>query len=105
MKVQRMIHKDVIGKVNTYTLDDKLIHLDIPLVITFLALPDNYTADGIEQEDGETYLTIRLPYEQIKNCAGSALPLMTFALLSQIRHLKHMDWYNVYWQVKNALRA
>ena len=103
MLVQRMIHADLMDKVDSYSLDDALKQLDVPLVVTFVALKDNYTPDGIKQENGKTYLTIRLPYEKIKQCEGSALNLMRFSLLSQIRHLKHLDWYGLYYDVKKKL--
>ena len=103
MLVQRMIHSDLVDKVDSYSLDDALKPLDAPLVITFVALKDNYTPEGIKQENGKTYLTIRLSYEKVRQCKGSALDLMTFSLLSQIRHLKHLDWYNLYYQIKRAL--
>lgn len=104
MLVQRMIHSDLKDKVDSYSLDDALKQLDAPLVVTFVALKDNYTPEGIKQENGKTYLTIRLPYEKIKQCEGSALDAMIFSLLSQIRHLKHLDWYELYYQIKNALK-
>ncbi len=98
-----MIHSDLTDKVDSYSLDDALRELDTPLVVTFVALKDNYTPEGIKQEGGKTYLTIRLPYEKIKKCKGNALDLMIFSLLSQIRHLKHLDWYNLYYDIKREL--
>ena len=103
MVVQAMTHIDVDDKVDTYTLYDALLSIDVPLVITFVALSDNYTPAGICQKKGTTYLTIRLPFEHLKTCRGSALELMKVMLLSRIRHLKHMDWYNLYYTIKEAL--
>ena len=103
MVVQRMVHSDLINKVDSYVLDDALKQLDAPLVVTFVALEDNYTPDGIKQENGKTYLTIRLPYEKIRKCEGTALDMMKFSLLSQIRYLKHLDWYRLYYEIKKEL--
>ena len=103
MKVFRMAKEDIWEKIDTYPIHKALRHIDIPLVIVFLGMEDNRTPDGIRREQEKTYLTIRLPYEQIKACKHGALDLMKFLLLSQIRHLKHLDWYNLYFDIKKAL--
>lgn len=103
MTIQRMIHRDVIDIVDAYPLQNALRDLDVPLVVTFVALSDDYTPAGIRQEEGKTYLTIRLPFEYLKTCRGSASELMKVMLLSRIRHLKHLDWYNLYYTIKKAL--
>lgn len=103
MTIQRMIHRDVIDLVDAYSLQDALCHLDVPLVVTFVALNDDYTPAGIRQENGKTYLVIRLPLEYLRTCKGSALEFMKVLLLSRIRHLKHLDWYDLYYKMKKAL--
>ena len=103
MVVQRMIHQDVMDKVDTYTLDDALRHIDVPLCVNFVAIGDNYTKPGIKRRGDMTYLTIRLPFEHLKTCRGSALELMKVLLLSRVRHLKHLDWYDLYYTIKKAL--
>ena len=98
-----MAKKDVWDKVDTYALHKALRDIKIPLVIVFLAMEDNSTPDGIRREKENTYLTIRLPYERIKSCPRDAQDLMKFLLLSQTRHLKYLDWYNLYFDIKKAL--
>ena len=105
MQVITMGEREVWDKVNALPIHTALRKLDIPLFVTFLAFDDYHTADGVIEEDGKTYLTIRLHYEQIKSCPHGAQELMKFLLLSQIRHLKHLDWYNLYFEIKKALMA
>ena len=64
--ITAIVEEDVLRKMNTEYVMQKLAHIDMDVVIAFICTNENRRKEDTWKKKGTTYYTIRLPYEQVK---------------------------------------
>ena len=66
INVTRIIDEEVLNKIDAQYVKSKLSHVDMNAVIVFICTKENWRKEDTWKHKGETYYTIRLPYQQVK---------------------------------------
>ena len=64
--ITAIVEEDVLRKMDTEYVMQKLAHIDMDVVIAFICTNENIRKEDTWKKKGTTYYAIRLPYEQVK---------------------------------------
>ena len=73
--VTSIIDEDVLSKIDTQYVMSKFSDVDLNAVIVFICTNENWRKEDTWKHKGETYYTIRLPYQLVKE-TEDVRPLM-----------------------------
>ena len=73
--VNSIVDEDVRSKIDTEYVMSKLSHVDMNAAIVFVCTSENWRKEDTWKHKDETYYTIRLPYQKVKE-ADDVRPMM-----------------------------